>query len=160
MAKLKIGKKAPAFTLENQKGKEVSLSDFEDKWVVLYFYPKDNTPGCTVEAKDFTALKRKFSANKATVLGVSKDSVHSHCKFIDKQKLSVQLLSDPDTKMQKSYGVWRKKKFMGREFMGTVRSTFLIDPKGKVAAAWDNVKVKNHAEEVLERLKELRAGDK
>lgn len=149
-----IGKKAPAFTLPNQDGEKISLSDFKGKWVVLYFYPRDNTPGCTIEAIDFTKKLLEFKKRNAVVLGCSPDSTESHCKFIDKRKLKLTLLSDPEHKMMDKYGVWGKKKFLGKEFMGVIRSTFLIDPSGKVSQVWSPVKVKNHAETVLSLLKE------
>ena len=147
--------KANDFTLKNQNGEEVSLSDYQRKWLVLYFYPRDNTPGCTIEAIDFTAKKDEFLALGCEVVGVSKDSVDSHKRFCDKKNLTITLLSDPDTKMQQSYGVWSLKKFMGKEYMGTVRSTFIINPEGEIVHKWSPVKVKNHVEEVLEKLKGL-----
>ena len=149
---LKKDQIAPDFTLQNGAEQTVKLSDFKGKWVVLYFYPRDNTPGCTLEALAFTSLKKDFALQNAVVLGVSKDSCASHQKFTDKQSLTIELLSDPDSAVQKKYGVWRPKKFMGREFLGTVRSTFLIDPQGKIAKIWDNVKAKGHAHLVLEEL--------
>ncbi|MBW2964800.1 thioredoxin-dependent thiol peroxidase [Candidatus Woesearchaeota archaeon] len=153
MAKLKQGDAAPDFCIPDSKEKKHCLKDYKGKWIVLYFYPKDSTPGCTLEALDFSAMKDKFAKKNAVILGISKDSCASHQKFIDKQGLTITLLSDEDHKVQEKYGVWRPKKFMGREFLGTVRSTFLIDQKGKVAAVWDEVKVKGHAEEVLEKIK-------
>ena len=151
----KEGDKAPEFTLKDANEKEVSLKDFRGKWIVLYFYPKDNTPGCTIEAIDFTALKKEFEKKNAVILGVSKDNCKSHQKFIDGKKLTIMLLSDEDTKVNQKYGVWRLKKFMGREYMGTHRSTFLIDPKGKIAKIWEGVSPDGHAKEVLETLKML-----
>jgi peroxiredoxin Q/BCP len=155
MATLKEGQKAPAFSVHDQDGHGVKLADLKGKWVVLYFYPRDNTPGCTVEAIDFTNLKKEFDKLGAVILGGSKDSAKSHCKFIEKQNLSITLLVDEDHALQEKYGVWRPKKFMGREFMGTVRSTFLIDPAGKIARIWDPVKAKGHAQIVLSTLQEL-----
>lgn len=152
---VKEGNKAPAFSLKDNTEKIHKLSDYKGKWVVLYFYPKDNTPGCTLEAMDFSALKDKFKKKKAVILGVSKDSCESHQKFIDKKRLTITLLSDPDHKVQEKYGVWRPKKFMGREFLGTVRSTFLIDPNGKIQKIWDNVRTKGHAQAVLDALSEF-----
>jgi peroxiredoxin Q/BCP len=149
---LKQGAVAPDFALQDQDGKELRLKDFKGKWVVLYFYPKDNTPGCTIEAVDFSRLNAKFSRANAAILGVSSDSCASHQKFIGAQKLAITLLSDPELAVHKKYGVWGKKKFMGREYVGTLRTTFLIDPKGKIARIWDNVGVKGHAEEVLQAL--------
>ncbi|MBT5017022.1 thioredoxin-dependent thiol peroxidase [Candidatus Peregrinibacteria bacterium] len=150
---LKLNQKAPYFTLKNSNEFNIKLSDFIGKWVVLYFYPKDNTPGCTLEALAFTQLKQDFALQNAVILGISKDSCASHQKFTEKQNLGIELLSDPDSEVQKKYGAWRPKKFMGREFMGTVRSTVLINPKGKIIKTWDNVKAKGHAEIVLEELK-------
>ena len=148
----KQGETAPDFTLQDQDGKNVSLKDFKGKHVVLYFYPKDDTPGCTIEAIDFSKFKEQFKKANAVILGVSKDNCKSHQKFIDKQKLTITLLSDPETAVQKLYGVWGKKKFMGREYMGTLRTTLLIDPKGKIVKVWENVRVKDHAEDVLNAL--------
>lgn len=132
----------------NQDGEEVSLDDFKGKWVVLYFYPKDNTPGCSIEAQDFSRLRGEFEKKNAVVLGVSMDSVESHCKFIEKKDLSIMLLSDPSKELINKFKVWDKKKFMGREFMGIIRSTFLIKD-GKIVKEWRGVRVKGHAEEVL-----------
>lgn len=153
--KLAPGQTAPLFTLPDSIDHSTSLTDFKGKWVVLYFYPKDNTPGCTIEAIDFTRLKKDFAAADAIILGVSKDSCQSHAKFAEKQNLSILLLSDADTLVQQRYGVWRPKKFMGREFLGTVRSTFLINPDGKIAEIWDNVSAKGHAEDVLATLRKI-----
>jgi thioredoxin-dependent peroxiredoxin len=155
MTILKAGDQAPPFTLPNQAGQTTTLTQFEGKYVVLYYYPRDNTPGCTVEAIDFTKYKQQFTELNATIIGVSKDTVKSHCSFISKKELKIILLSDENHKMQEEYGVWRPKKFMGREFLGTVRSTFLIDPQGKIVYIWDKVSAKGHAEEVLNKLKEL-----
>ncbi len=149
------GEKAPDFALPNQDGNLVSLSDFQSNWLILYFYPKDDTPGCTTEAKEFTDLSQEFSALGATIVGVSPDTEKSHCKFIQKHNLSIQLLSDPEHQVCENYGVWQLKKFMGREYMGVVRSTFLIAPDGKLAYVWSNVKVKNHVQAVLAKLQEL-----
>ena len=151
----KVGQPAPEFCLPNQSEEQVCLRDFKGKWVVLYFYPKDNTPGCTIEATDFTKLKSKFESMNAVILGVSKDNCKSHQKFITGKKLTIILLSDPATEVQKLYGAWRPKKFMGKEFLGTVRSTFLIDPQGKIARIWDGVSAKGHAQEVWEELRKL-----
>ena len=152
---LNIGDKAPTLTLPNQDNVEISLRDLEGKWVVLYFYPKDSTPGCTTEACDFTATLPQFENLGAVVLGVSPDSTTSHQKFIAKQKLEITLLSDPTTETAQSYGVWQLKKFCGKEYMGIVRSTFLINPEGKIAKIWSNVKVKDHATEVKKALEAL-----
>ncbi len=149
------GQQAPDFTLSNQDGRAVSLRDFREKWVVLYFYPKDNTSGCTLEAKDFTCLVEQFAKKNAVVIGVSPDSISSHQKFIAKQELNLNLLSDPDKTALQAYGAWRLKKNYGREYMGVVRSTFLIDPEGVVRQVWDKVRAKGHAEKVLSTLTEL-----
>ncbi|MBD3331957.1 thioredoxin-dependent thiol peroxidase [candidate division GN15 bacterium] len=154
-ATVETGKKAPAFTLSNQDGDKVKLSDLAGQWVVLYFYPKDNTPGCTTEACDFTDSLKDFEKLNATVLGVSPDSVESHQKFIDKQNLKITLLSDPDKKVLEKYGAWGTKKMYGKETRGVIRSTFLIDPKGKIAHRWSNVRAKGHVAKVHEKLAEL-----
>ncbi len=150
-----IGEKAPDFCLPNQDGEEICLRDLAGSWVVLYFYPKDNTPGCTTEALDFTAHLDQFQALGATVLGVSPDSVRRHRNFVDKKDLKVTLLSDEEKMVCQAYGVWQLKKNYGREYMGVVRSTFLIDPEGIIRAKWEKVKVKGHVEEVLATLKGL-----
>jgi thioredoxin-dependent peroxiredoxin len=149
MPTLKPGDQAPAFTLLSDENKPISLSDFAGQQVILYFYPKASTPGCTIEACDFRDLRSKFTKQNTVVLGVSADPVKSLAKFKTNQKLNFPLLSDPDHKMIESYGVWRMKKFMGRTFKGIVRSTFLIAPDGKIQQIWDPVKVKNHAAETL-----------
>jgi len=154
---LNIGDSAPQFCLPNQDSEEICLRDFAGTWVVLYFYPKDSTPGCTTEALDFTALKSEFEKEGATIFGVSPDSIKRHCNFIAKKELTITLLSDEDKDVAKAYDVWQLKKLYGKEYMGIVRSTFLIDPDGKIAYIWSKVKVKNHAQEVLEKLKELKA---
>ena len=152
---LKTGRKAPAFTLEDQQGKKVKLSDFNGQWVVLYFYPKDNTSGCTTEACNFSDNILTFEDLNTIVLGVSPDSVKSHEKFAAKYDLKISLLSDPDHKVLEKYGVWQKKKMYGREYYGVVRSTFLIDPDGKIAHIWEKVKVAGHVNEVLKKYAEL-----
>jgi thioredoxin-dependent peroxiredoxin len=146
---LKVGDKAPDFTLTADDGRFVSLSDFKGKQVVLYFYPKASTPGCTIEACDFRDLRPKFAKQDIVILGVSADPVKALVNFKAKQKLNFPLLSDPDHKMIESYGQWRMKKFMGRTFEGIVRTTFLIDKTGHIAQIWDSVRVKNHAAETL-----------
>jgi len=153
---LKIGDSAPEFCLPNQDSEEICLRDFAGSWVVLYFYPKDSTPGCTTEALDFTALKSEFEKEGATIFGVSPDPVKRHQNFITKKELTITLLSDEEKEVAKMYGVWQLKKLYGREYMGIVRSTFLIDPDGKIAYIWSKVKVKGHAQEVLEKLRELK----
>ena len=152
---LKINSKAPLFTAESTSKNNYALKDSFGKYVVLYFYPKDNTPGCTIETNDFNKLLSKFSKLNCEVYGISKDSLDSHFKFKDKYKIKFDLLADEDLKLLKKYKVWGKKKFMGREFMGTIRSTYLIDKKGLIIKAWENVKVKDHAKEVLETLESI-----
>jgi peroxiredoxin Q/BCP len=149
------GSAAPEFTLPRDGGGEVSLSDLRGKSVVLYFYPKDDTSGCTKEAIDFTAQLADFEAAGAVVLGVSKDSVAKHDKFRDKHELGVILLSDADSDVCERYGVWVEKSMYGKTYMGIERATFLIDGDGKIARAWRKVKVPGHAAEVLEAAKAL-----
>jgi peroxiredoxin Q/BCP len=151
----KTGDKAPGFCLPDQDDKETCLADYKGKWVVLYFYPKDNTPGCTIEAIDFTAVKKDLEAKNTVILGVSRDSVKSHQNFIAKQELSITLLSDPDHKVIEAYGAWQLKKMYGKESYGIVRSTFLIDPEGKIAFAWPTVNAKGHVEKVVQKIEEL-----
>jgi len=157
MAEIKIskGNKAPDFTLPDQDGNTVSLKDYIGKWVVLYFYPKDNTSGCTAEAIDFTSLSSDFIKLNAVIIGVSPDSCQSHQKFILKHDLGIKLLSDTEKKALKVYGVWQLKKMYGREYYGVARTTFLIDPRGQIAHLWEKVNVKGHGEDVLSTLKEL-----
>ena len=152
MTALKSGDVAPEFTLDSPNGL-ISLKEMKGKKIVLYFYPKDNTPGCTVEAIDFTGAKKEFDKLNTIILGVSKDSIKSHDKFCSGKGLTITLLSDPDAAVQKAYGVWGKKKFMGLESVGTLRTTFLIDKKQRIAKVWENVKVNGHAKEVLEAVK-------
>jgi thioredoxin-dependent peroxiredoxin len=149
------GQVAPSFTAINQDGKQASLADFAGQWLVLYFYPKDDTPGCTTEAKDFSQYMPEFGNLGAKVIGVSVDSQQSHCKFIAKHNLSIILLSDPEHQVADAYGAWRLKKFMGKEYMGVERSTFAIAPDGTIAHTWAKVKAKGHAIAVLNRLQEL-----
>ena len=152
---LKINTKAPNFYSSSTANELYSLKNSLGKYVVLYFYPKDDTPGCTIETNDFNKLLTKFKKLNCHVFGISKDDMKSHNKFKEKYKIKFDLLADDEIKIVKSYKVWAKKKFMGREFMGVIRSTFLIDPKGKIVKIWDNVKVKDHAKEVLEILKDI-----
>ncbi len=147
--KLKEGRKAPTFTAETNGGGTVSLGDFKGKHVVLYFYPKDDTPGCTKEACGFRDAWKQFEKKGAVVLGVSPDSVKKHDKFVVKYDLPFTLLADVDKKIVEAYGVWGKKKFMGREYLGVHRVTFLIDPEGKIKKIWPAVKPEDHAQEVL-----------
>jgi peroxiredoxin Q/BCP len=149
------GTPAPDFTLPRDGGGEVSLSDFKGNPVVLYFYPKDDTSGCTKEAVAFTDLMPDFEAAGAAVLGVSKDSVKKHDKFRDKHELKVTLLSDDDSDVCERYGVWAEKSMYGKTYMGIERSTFLIDAGGTVREVWRKVKVPGHAEKVLEAVKAL-----
>ena len=153
---LSEGQKAPLFCLPDQNGKEKCLEDLKGKWVILYFYPRDNTAGCTKEAQDFTSLRDAFETEGAVILGVSRDSIASHQKFIEKKELGITLLSDKEISVHKLYDVWRLKKFMGRESMGTVRTTFLIDPEGSIVNIWNNVKTKDHAQAVLDRLRSMK----
>ncbi|NHJ86891.1 MAG: thioredoxin-dependent thiol peroxidase [Asgard group archaeon] len=155
MVSIKIGDKAPDFCLKETNGQDVCLKDMKDQWIVLYFYPKDNTSGCTLEAIDFTKSLNDFKKMNATVLGVSPDSIISHQKFVEKNDLKVQLLSDESQKVLEKYGVWQEKQMYGKSYMGVVRSTVLINPEGKIAEIWSKVKVNGHVESVLEKLKEL-----
>ncbi|MBL1213054.1 MAG: thioredoxin-dependent thiol peroxidase [Ignavibacteriae bacterium] len=148
------GKKAPAFTLPDSDGNKVSLKDFAGKNVVLYFYPKDNTPGCTKEACDFKEALPDFKKIDAVVLGVSPDSQASHRKFSDNYELPFTLLSDEDKKVVEKYGVWQEKNMYGRKYMGVVRTTVIIDETGKIKKIFPKVKVKGHVDEVLKTLSE------
>ena len=152
---IEVGKKAPAFTLESSDGDKVKLSDYAGKVVVLYFYPRDNTPGCTVEANEFNAALPALAKLGAVVLGASKDSIASHCKFRDKFSLAFPLLSDPAGKVLEAYGAWGDKVLYGKKMQGIIRSTVLIGKDGKVAQHWPKVSVKGHAAEVLEAIKAL-----
>jgi peroxiredoxin Q/BCP len=147
--------KASNFILPSTNQNNYSLKDSLGKYVILYFYPKDDTPGCTIETNDFNKLLSKFKKLDCEVYGISKDSLKSHNKFRNKYKIKFDLLSDQELKVLKKYKVWGKKKFMGREFMGIIRTTFLIDKKGKIIKIWDNVKVKDHAKDVLETIKSI-----
>jgi thioredoxin-dependent peroxiredoxin len=151
---MKVGQAAPKFTAPNRDDKPVSLQDFNSQWLVVYFYPKDNTPGCTTEAIEFTSKLAEFQSLNAQIIGISPDSIAAHSKFIAKHNLEIILLSDPDHQIAEQYDVWQLKKFMGKEYMGIVRSTFLIDPTGNIAQIWSNVRVKNHVENVLAELKQ------
>lgn len=159
------GDRIPQFDLPDQDGTAVSSKDFAGKWLVLYFYPKDNTSGCTKEAEDFSALKEEFRKEGCEILGASPDSVQSHKRFRKQHSLSITLLSDPDKTLLKAAGAWGKKKNYGREYEGVSRTTLLVDQEGRVAEVWGNVKVRRktktceilHAQTVLERLRELKA---
>nr|WP_321459273.1 thioredoxin-dependent thiol peroxidase [uncultured Cohaesibacter sp.] len=154
---LEIGTKAPGFTAKTNGDGEISLDDFAGRTVILYFYPKDNTPGCTTEAVDFSALYDEFAALDAQIIGVSPDSVQKHDNFVAKHNLSVLLASDPETTICNAYGTWVEKQMYGKSYMGVERSTFLIDKNGKIAKIWRKVKVKNHASDVLQSVRDLTA---
>ncbi|WP_088008160.1 thioredoxin-dependent thiol peroxidase [Indiicoccus explosivorum] len=153
------GQKAPGFSLKNESGEQVALSDFTGKkYVILYFYPKDMTPGCTTEACDFRDAAAEFSESDAVILGVSPDAIGDHQKFIAKYGLPFSLLSDEDHEVAEEYGVWVEKNMYGKKFMGIERSTFLIDKEGKVQKVWRKVKVQDHIREVLDTLRTVQAG--
>ena len=154
--KLLAGKKAPDFILPDQDGKMHSLKSYRGRWVLLYFYPKDFTGGCTKEACGIRDEFRNFEKSKIVVLGISVDSVESHKKFRKKYGLPFTLLSDEDKKVTGAYGVWAKKSFMGRSYMGTLRQSFLIDPQGKIVTVYEKVKPETHAKEVLADSKNLK----
>ena len=149
----KINLKAPVFKGECTGGKSVNLSELKGKKVVLYFYPKDNTPGCTTEGQDFRDLKKKFDKENTVIFGLSRESIKSHESFKEKQNFNFELISDPDEKICKQYDVIKEKSMYGRKYMGIERSTFLINEKGKLVKEWRKVKVKGHATEVLEATK-------
>ena len=151
------GKKAPAFTLPDENGDEIKLSDITGEWLVLYFYPRDDTPGCTIEACDFSSGLKEFEKLGAIIYGCSPDSPDSHQKFIRKYKLKIKLLSDPSHKMMVKYGAWGEKNMYGKITRGVIRSTVLIDPNGKVIRHWKRVKAKGHAEAVRQALETLGA---
>ena len=152
---IKENTKAPDFKLPSTNKKDYSLKDSKGNYVIIYFYPKDDTPGCTTETNDFNKLLPKFKKLNCEILGISKDNLNSHEKFKNKYKIKFDLLADEEKKVLKKYKVWAKKKFMGREFLGIVRTTFLIDKKGKILKIWNNVKVNGHAQEVLETLENI-----
>jgi len=151
--------KAPEFCLPNQDETEICLRDLAGKWIILYFYPKDNTPGCTTEACDFTENLEWFEDEDAVILGVSPDSPKKHRNFIEKKDLKITLLSDENKDVIKAYSAWGKKKMYGKEYEGVIRSTFIINPEGEIVAEWKKVKVKGHVEEVKEKLKELKSAN-
>ena len=153
-----VGSNVPDICLPDADGNKVCLKDLAGKWIVLYFYPKDNTPGCTLEAITFTKQMADFTDRNAVIIGVSPDSGKSHCHFRDKHDLKIRLLSDPDHVMLEAFGVWVLKKMYGREYHGVERSTFLIDPEGTVVHAWRKVKVPGHIEAVKKKLTELQGG--
>lgn len=150
---LKVGIKAPAFSLLNQNGEKISLKDYLGKKIVLYFYPKDNTSGCTKEACNFRDAFPKFKKTDAIILGISPDSVDSHKKFAEKYQLNFNLLADEEKKVVQLYGVWKEKSMYGRKYMGVERTTFIIDEKGRIKNIFTKVKVDGHDKEVLEALK-------
>jgi len=154
---IQIDDKAPEFCLPNQDDVEICLRDLKGKWIVLYFYPRDNTPGCTTEACEFTEAAPDFSNLDAIIIGVSADTTKKHRSFIEKKDLGITLLSDESTDMMQKYGVWQPKKFMGREFLGIVRTTLIINPDGIVKAVFPKVRVKEHVAKVKAELELLQA---
>ncbi|MGI9318316.1 MAG: thioredoxin-dependent thiol peroxidase, partial [bacterium] len=150
-----VGSAAPGFKLQDQNGEWRELADYQGKWLAIYFYPKDDTPGCTTEANEFTALIDQFAAADTIVLGVSKDTCEKHQKFIKKHSLKVELLADTDGQLCELYGTWGERKFMGRTYMGIGRSTFVIDKQGKLAEVNYKVKAKGHAQAMLELVQGL-----
>lgn len=157
MTELRIGESAPDFTLPASNGENVSLSDYRGQNVVVYFYPKDMTTACIQESCDFRDANAEMLRSNTVILGISIDTVKSHQRFIEKKELNFLLLADTDHAVCDSYGVWQLKKLYGKEYMGLVRSTFLIDEEGKLVQEWRKVRVKGHAEQVLERVKGLHA---
>ena len=155
MSELKTGDLAPTFKLPGDGGEDIDLADFRGQNVVLYFYPKDDTPGCTTEAINFTGAHADSEAANTVIIGASKDSVKRHDNFKAKHELAVRLVSDTEGELCEAYGVWVLKKLYGREYMGIERATFLIDAEGKIAKIWRKVKVKGHAEDVLDAVREL-----
>ncbi|TAE81084.1 MAG: thioredoxin-dependent thiol peroxidase [Alphaproteobacteria bacterium] len=155
MTHLTVSMPAPDFSLPNHAGEIISRSGLQGSYVVLYFYPKDDTPGCTTEALDFTRLHQEFAQAGAVILGISKDSTASHCSFIEKHSLNVMLLSDEEGSMCEAYGVWTEKSMYGKKYMGIERTTLLLDKDGVIRHIWNKVKVTGHAEDVLEKLRTL-----
>lgn len=149
-----VGSKAPHFSLKDENNDDFSLEQYKGKWVVLYFYPKDRTPGCTKQARDFTSNSNKFERLGAIVVGVSGDSISNHCTFIEKSKLNIKLLSDEFKEVSRIYNSKREKTIFGKEFSVIRRNTFLIDPNGNVNYIWKDVKVLGHVEQVLKKIKE------
>jgi peroxiredoxin Q/BCP len=158
MTELKIGDTAPDFAVERDDGTTVTLADFKGKPVVVYFYPKDSTPGCTTQNKDFCSLADAFAQRGAVLLGVSPDTIASHQKFRAKHELTLPLAADPERKMIEAFGIWQPKKLYGKEFMGLVRTSFIIDASGKIASIIRATKVAGHAEKVLTALDSTLAG--
>lgn len=155
MSEIQVGQPVPDFRLPASNGEEVALSDFKGKKVVIYFYPKDMTPGCTTEACDFRDMNDEFKNDNTVVIGISPDDLQSHDKFITKHELPFLLLSDENHEVAEMFGVWKLKKNFGKEYMGIERSTFVVDEEGKLAKAWRKVKVKEHVAEVLEFVKSM-----
>lgn len=155
MAELEIGSIAPDFEIKNQDGVIVKSSDLKGKWTILYFYPKDNTPGCSTEAIEFSYYKKDMEDVGVKIIGISRDSIESHKKFIEKKSLTIELLSSEESDMTEKYGVWQLKKNYGKEYMGIVRTTYIISPDLKIAEVYKKVKVNGHAEKVVNRVKEL-----
>ena len=153
--KLKINNKAPNFKLISTSGNIFQLNKVKKKNIILYFYPKDDTPGCTLESKDFSKLNSMINKKNTIVLGISKDSIESHLKFKKKHKLKFDLLSDEKLLVIKKYGVWGMKSFLGKKFKGVIRSTFLINSKGKIHKIWSNVRVKDHAKAVMDEINNI-----
>ncbi len=153
--KLKLNQIAPNFKLASTDGTTFELKSIKKKNIILYFYPKDDTPGCTLESKDFSKLNSMINKNNTIVLGISKDSMESHLKFKKKYKLKFDLLSDEKLSVIKKYGAWGMKSFLGKKYKGVIRSTFLINSKGKIHKIWSNVRVKDHAKSVLEEIKNI-----
>lgn len=155
MAQLDVGDEAPDFCLSDMDGNETCLSGLKGNFAVIYFYPKDMTSGCTKEAHDFTEQLDKFNSVNVPVIGISPDSPDRHRKFIEKNELKITLLSDEGHEILEKYGAWKKKKMYGKGFLGVVRTTFIIDPKGDIAASWHKVKVSGHVDEVISKLFEI-----
>lgn len=153
MSELQVGDTAPEFTLATDTHGDISLGDFKGKNIVLFFYPKDDTPGCTIESNEFSAAFDNFEAENCVIIGVSPDNIASHAKFRNKYDLTVILASDESHEMLEAYGVWQTKKNFGKEYMGIVRTTYLVNTEGKVAQAWTKVKVENHVQQVLDAVK-------
>ena len=153
--RLKNNSKAPNFKLASTDGNIFELNKIKKKNIILYFYPKDDTPGCTLESKDFSKLNSMINKKNTVVFGISKDSMESHLKFKKKYKLKFDLLSDEKLKVIKKYGVWGMKSFLGKKYKGVIRSTFLINSKGKIHKIWTNVRVKDHAKSVLDEIKSI-----
>lgn len=153
---LEVGREAPQFRLEDHEGSTHDLADYRGRWVVLYSYPKDDTPGCTAQACSFRDNLARIAAHDAVVLGISADDAASHAAFVQKHELGFPLLVDPDRATLEAYGVWVEKRSYGREYMGVARTTYLIDPEGTIAAVWRDVEVEGHADEVIAALERLR----